>query len=199
MVSAALDTDAPRPGTIGVDPVGTLGVVRAALRDAILDIWHDDRDLFRNQAHERTIMFHVGRRSAKTVGEWPGGWSVDLEYNRSATAMTAAAVRTPSTTMPPRPRPKRVAGKARVPDLLVHHRRPGAKHNLLAVEAKLVPRGRQQEDVEKLNEMFEELGYKNAVYVKFYRHWPPDWHWIAEAGQRLHACDKNEPCPRERV
>jgi hypothetical protein len=76
---------------------------------------------------------------------------------------------------------------------------PGAEHNLLAVEAKLVPRGRQQEDVQKLNGMLEELGYQNAVYLKFYRDRPPKWHWIAEAAQRLHACDERQPCPLERV
>jgi hypothetical protein len=195
MVSAASDTYASHaPKRIGVDASATPGVVRAALRAAVLDTWDDDHDLFRNQAHERTIMFHVGRRLAKTVEDWPERWSVDLEYNRSGTAAP-----TPSRTMQARANPKRVAARVRVPDLLVHRRVPGAENNLLVVEAKLVPRGRQQEDVQKLNEMIEELGYQNAVYVRLYRQRPPDWHWIAEDAQRLHACNEHQPCPLDRV
>jgi len=84
VITAAPDRNAPRPPTTtGVDSCGISCKVRAALRAAILDARKDDRDLFRNQTHERAIMFHVGRRLAKAVGKWPGGWSVDLEYNRA--------------------------------------------------------------------------------------------------------------------
>lgn len=177
-------------------PAGLPSDVREAFRAAVLGTWNSERELFTDQTHERTIMGHVGHRLALVLASWAETWSIDLEYNRQHAKATGSS--------PHAWQPKRIDKDGQpediLPDLIVHRRgQSSAGRNLLAVEAKLVPRGRQQEDILKLVRLVTQHHYQNAAYVRFYPVRPPRWHWIAEAGERLHSCSQHAQCPLENV
>jgi len=153
-------------------------VVRQTLLQAILTTHNTDTRLFIDHTHERSIMFHVGRRLACEVDTWPGDWSVDLEYNRDRGAVKRGNTFSGE-------QAKRI-----LPDLMIHHRgRQGPHHNLLVLEAKLaVSDPGRREDHEKLAGIVEKYNYRHAVYLEFGQLGAgPRWHWIAESGQ-LRAC-----------
>jgi hypothetical protein len=125
--------------------------VRRVLANALCTTYRSDRWLFKEESHERAIMFHVGRHVADSVESWSGGWAVDLEYNRSHDVSLPSKGRDP----------KVVYGKRRLPDLIIHRRgESGSDHNLLAVEAKLVE-NKWTKDFRTLEGLVSELGYQS--------------------------------------
>lgn len=58
-------------------------VLRATVLDAICAVYRHEGQLVRERAHERSILFHVGRHLAAALSGWPDPWDVDIEYNRA--------------------------------------------------------------------------------------------------------------------
>lgn len=163
-------------------------VLRAAICDAVLKTYAQERVLFDDRAHERSIMFHIGRRLAAITESWGNDrWSVDLEYNRWHSVGE----------MVKRLRVDPDADRKRVyPDLLVHDRTGSSReHNLLVVEAKHAPNDEARHfDMKKLAVFQKDLDYRFAVFLEFPRDaGPPLWSWLA--GDRGLA----EQCPPEPV
>jgi hypothetical protein len=131
--------------------------VRSIVQRAVLGAYASEKSLFVEQAHERSMMFHIGRLLAHELSDWDKRWSVDVEYNRKhAQATIAKALQLGD-------RSPRV-----FPDLIVHDRTSsGANSNLLVVEAKRssTPRSRRA-DYQKLRAFRSQLKFQNVVFLE---------------------------------
>lgn len=52
------------------------------VRQAVDEAYREEERLFRERAHERSIVFHIARRLAISVGGYATELSVDVEYDR---------------------------------------------------------------------------------------------------------------------
>ena len=52
------------------------------LHDAVRAAYESEHTLFKERAHERSIVFHIARHLAARVEAVLPGWSVDVEYDR---------------------------------------------------------------------------------------------------------------------
>jgi hypothetical protein len=60
----------------------TRSLVEELLSVAVTAAYSSERVLFRERAHERSIVFHIARRLADEVDERMPGWFADVEYDR---------------------------------------------------------------------------------------------------------------------
>jgi hypothetical protein len=145
--------------------------LRRAVLTAMRMLYREDTSLLEERAHERSVMFHVGRRLAASVGRWNDGWHVDLDYNRASEPGTKTErVRK---YLPDSDREPDADGRHRrevIPDLVVHRRLPPAAAdtsavNLLVMECKWGSAGRQA-DYGKLRGYQEVFGYRVAAHLE---------------------------------
>jgi hypothetical protein len=154
--------------------------LRAMLITAIRTTYVTERQLFDEQTHERSIMFHIGRRLAAEVES--AGWDrvVDLEYNRQH--LDPAVINDPKKMTYPRLIEEQRDESGHVlPDRIVHNRSGATReHNLLVLEAKLIPSPRQRADeYEKLRGYIRQFHYQHAVFLEFPKGGAkPQWCWI---------------------
>lgn len=86
------------------------------------------------------------------------GWNVDCEYNRNQETIK----RLRYAISPDEP----VEERNVVPDVIVHHRM--TEDNLLVIEVKKSTNQEPDErDIAKLNAFKEQLGYANALFIRF--------------------------------
>jgi len=147
--------------------------LQAAVREAVHRVYERDEVLIGERAHERSVLFHIGRHLAAAIDKWSDPWQVDLEYNRVHDRGALDRVRKylPAT-------PGRAEGPV-LPDLIVHDRsRSTADANLLVMEAKHAPTNRAV-DYGKLHGFREVFGYRVSAYLEF-PPYPaqPRWLWV---------------------
>lgn len=163
----------------GADEVAAADL-EEALRSAVLYVYRHHADLIRERAHERSVVFHIGRHLAQRVEDWGADWQVDVDYNRAHDHHALERVKKylPAT-------PGRIDGSV-FPDLIVHHRSvPQSENpNLLVLEAKYAPVNRVV-DYGKLHGYRVELHYRVAAFLEFAR-WPapPKLMWSDAMDQR---------------
>lgn len=156
---------------LDADPVA----LRGAVFDALHQVYEEDKYLIEHRAHERSVVFHIGRRLAAAVAKWDAEWDVDVDYNRwQQSGLDQVAYKYMGTT------DGRDAGPV-YPDLIVHRRgeaRPG--HNLLVLEAKHGPvsDAARAVDLGKLRGYRDVFGYRHQVFVEFLQDEAcPRWRW----------------------
>ena|GEM_PF-2755265 len=144
---------------------------------AIQSAYEHDAQLFREAAHERSIVFHIARRLAAMVDVGLSGWAVDVEYDRQHLDHMKALK-------------KKLHGLGSptdevCPDLILH-RRDGcsAEHNLLVVEAKKAGSRRRKRELDLLKlRLFTEapFSYRYAVFLEFAAETgQPSWLWVSD-------------------
>lgn len=159
----------------------TQEVVRSALGEAVYRAYTNEWRLFNEEAHERSILFHVGRYLAPIVKLWGLNLSVDLEYNRKCVDGGWAPKRLRTWGVNCR---STLGDKSLVyPDLIIHHR-PTSERNVLVLEAKfdrsgdpVTHRDRWCESCKLVN-FIGDHHYQNAVYLEFSKKFAPKWLWI---------------------
>lgn len=133
-------------------------VLRTTVRDAICAAYRYEGQLVRERAHERSILFHIGRHLAAALSGWPDPWDVHLEYNRAGDA----------------DKPRRITkfllatdGRLKrpvLPDRIIHRRgHTAVEANLLVMEAKKRECADRTVDYDKLRGFRNEFGYRVAV------------------------------------
>lgn len=155
--------------------------IEVCLRAAIHDAYEGEHILFAEQAHERSIVFHIARRLASYVDELLPGWSVDVDYDRWHPGAIDGIKKQ-----------LHLAGEPEegdvYPDIVVH-RRSGStgQDNLLVAEVKKKSSpyrvGRDRKKLQAF--MAEPFSYQHAVLIEI----PEDggipyWQWLS-GGQRL--------------
>jgi hypothetical protein len=158
-------------------PGPDLEIVRKALAEAIRCAYTNEHQLFQEQTHERSVLFHIARYLAAEVETWGAGLAVDLEYNRQH--LDASLVRDPKRLT----QPGKQRGRKRLvyPDLIVHNRSGSTEeHNLLVLEAKHSPSPECRErDYRKLRGFLRHFHYRYAVFLELpARGATPRWLWI---------------------
>lgn len=147
--------------------------LQVTMRDAVRRVYERDDVLIRERAHERSVLFHIGRRVAAAIDEWPEPWQVDLEYNRvHEDKLERLRKYLPVT-------PERNEGSV-FPDLIVHDRsESSADANLLVMEAKYAPTPADRKlDYGKLRGFREVFRYRVTVFLEFPPFpAPPRWLW----------------------
>jgi hypothetical protein len=179
--------------TSRVLPVLTKDQVEELLRRAVEAAYRSERKLFRERAHERSIVFHIARHLAAEVYDTMPGWSVDVEYDRwnaedledLKKRMDTAVIEAGLAEAGFQSRERATAnGLSDVyPDIIVHSRTGlGAEHDLLVVEVKKEEAGTYEKvrDCAKLRGYrAEPFHYQYAVFMIL----PSDgnmpvWEWI---------------------
>jgi hypothetical protein len=136
------------------------------LCQAIRDAHDQDRRLFEERAHERSIVFHIARRLAAHVEAVAPEWVVDVDYDRwHADDITWLRKKL---------RLHAAADESDVyPDIIVHCRRGcSAEHNLLVVEVKKEEAEGHDRDIEKLQAFTRRpFLYRFAAFVELPKRW----------------------------
>jgi hypothetical protein len=118
--------------------------VAQKVSEAVERLLAHDADLLILDVSERAI---TGKLAGYLRSLFPE-WHVDCEYNRDGQ------------------RAKIVTGQVVVPDVVIHRR--GKPENLLVIEVKKSnSRESDERDMEKLAAFTSELGYANALFLKF--------------------------------
>jgi hypothetical protein len=155
----------------------TSSLAEEMLQSAVAATYADECKLFKERAHERSIVFHIARRLADEVDRHLPGWSVDVEYDRwhvddlndVKKRMRAALLQT----APADALPQIGAGgdeeefKDVYPDIVVHDRAGmSAEHDLLVVEVKKEETPGHEADIAKLRGFLASpFCYQHAVFV----------------------------------
>lgn len=158
------------------------GMLRAAAQAA----YDGECGLFKDRAHERSIVFHIARHLASQVEESLPGWSVDVEYDRwhrpeletlkkqLYVGRIQRARGTVAQVGPPE-------NHDVYPDIIVH-RRSGmsVQHDLLVVEVKKEENPGREDDLEKLRAFLRDpFYYQHAAFLVLPRDGGfPRWEWI---------------------
>ncbi len=118
--------------------------VAQKVSEALERLLAQDADLLILDVNERAI---TGKLAGYLRSLFPE-WHVDCEYNRDGHKV------------------KTVSGQVVVPDVIVHRR--GKPENLLVIEVKKSnSRESDERDLERLAAFRSELGYANAIFLKF--------------------------------
>jgi hypothetical protein len=121
--------------------------VEEMLCKAVMAAYCGEQQLFKERAHERSIVFHIARHLAAYVNERLPGWSVDVEYDRRHRCdlegvkkrMLAATLESAVAVTGSQPNQEGAADSYNdvYPDIIVHNRSGlSADHDLLVVEVK---------------------------------------------------------------
>jgi hypothetical protein len=146
------------------------------LQSAVAAAYADERQLFKERAHERSIVFHIARRLADQVDKHLPGWFVDVEYDHwhvedladVKKRMRAAFLESPLADAVPQAGADSYEEFNDVyPDIIVHDRAGlGADHNVLVVEVKKEERRGHAADIAKLRGFLASpFCYQHAVFV----------------------------------
>ena len=160
--------------------------VEELLRAAVKAAYDDERVIFEERAHERSIVFHIARHLASQVQVLMPGWSVDVDYDRWHQSEME-----PVKKQLYWGRIRRAEGTAAqaeapedhdvYPDIIIHRRsRPSAEHDLLVVEVKKEEAGGHEDDREKLRAfMSDPFRYQHAAFLVLPENGGfPQWEWI---------------------
>ncbi|MFC3993971.1 hypothetical protein [Actinoplanes siamensis] len=151
--------------------------VEAALRAAVRQVFDDQRQLFTEGAHERSVVFHIAGHLASWVRTQLPSLAVDVEYNRwtrNEKDWLAKRLTLPGGT------------QVVYPDLIIHRRgRSRPADNVLVVEVKREGADPEavQHDLDKLHAFsLEPFHYQHAVLLELPRgDRTPRWYWCPAA------------------
>jgi hypothetical protein len=147
------------------------------LQSAVAAAYASECQLFKERAHERSIVFHIARRLADTVEKQLPGWFVDVEYDRwhvDDLDDVKKRMRTTLLQITPADALSLIGAdgdddelKDVYPDIIVHDRSGlGAEHDLLVVEVKKEETRGHAADIAKLRGFLARpFCYQHAVFV----------------------------------
>ena len=128
--------------------------LRKRVEEIVASFLAVEADLLKNNASEQAM---THRLAVLLESDFPE-WNVDCEYNRDQEAVKRL-IYAISSNHP-------VEEKDVVPDIIVHKRR--TDKNLLVIEVKKSTNPDPDEkDLRKLQAFREQLGYQNAVFIRF--------------------------------
>jgi hypothetical protein len=157
--------------------VETKSLAEELLQSAVAAAHADDCQLFKERAHERSIVFHIARRLADAVDEHLPGWFVDVEYDHwhvedlndvKKRMRTALLESHDADVLPSMDAEGDEDDFSDVyPDIIVHDRSGlGAAHDLLVVEVKKEERPGHEADIAKLRGFLDApFCYQHAAFV----------------------------------
>jgi len=127
--------------------------VRDAVNTAVGRLLEEDRELLANDSNEQAIT----HRLAVHLGSVFPGWHVDCEYNRDMETVKRLKYRIDPA--------GELSDRAVVPDIIVHRRR--TDDNFLVIEVKKSTNPEPAfRDLSKLRAFREQLGYRNALFLR---------------------------------
>ncbi|MBL3591232.1 MAG: hypothetical protein JMN24_15785 [gamma proteobacterium endosymbiont of Lamellibrachia anaximandri] len=128
--------------------------IREKVEEIVILFMDEEAELLTNNSSEQAIT----HRLAVMLEQNFNGWNVDCEYNRNQDTIK----RLRYTISPDRPIEERDV----VPDIIVHKRM--TENNLLVIEVKKSTNPESEaKDLAKLSAFKEQLGYQNALFIRF--------------------------------